>query len=133
MCDVLIAEKMDDGSVQSTVIEGEVREFAELNRQTKKRRDSMDAEATINQKNLEDQRRAEECRRQREARLLREKKAGYIDMFFSMVFHLILCAAIVLLAKNHLLDVRVAWVTVALSTARVSYKLGHLCGRFDGQ
>lgn len=131
MCDVLIAEKKDDGSVQSTVIEGEVREFADLNKETKKRRDDREAEAAEAQKNLDDQRRAEEHRKQREAKLLRAKKTGYIDMTMSMVFHLALCVAVVLLARNHLLDVRVAWVTVALSAARVSYKLGLLRGRFD--
>ncbi len=131
MCDVLIAEKKDDGSVQSTIIEGEVREFAELNKQTQKRRDSMDAEAAINQKKLEDQRRAEEWRKQREAKLLREKRAAYIDMAVCVGFLTILCLVISLLARNHLIDVRVAWVTVSLSAAWTSYKLGRLCGRFE--
>lgn len=125
MCDVLIAEKKDDGSVQTPVIEGEVREFAELNKQTQKRRDSMDAEAAINQKKLEDQRRAEEWRKQREAKLLREKRAAYIDMAVCVGFLAILCLIVSLLARNYLIDVRVAWVAVTCSAVRVSYKLGY--------
>ncbi len=131
MCDVLIAEKMDDGSVQSTIIEGEVREFAELNKQTKERRDSMDAEVAINQKNLEDQRRAEEWRKQREAKLLQKKKAAYRDMAACEGFLAILCLVVSLLSRNHLIDVRVAWVTVSWSTAWTSYKLGRLRERLE--
>lgn len=131
MCDVLIAEKKDDGSVQSTVIEGEVREFAELNKETKKRRDNMDAEVATNQKNMEAQCKAEEWRKQREAKLLRKKKAAYMDMTVCVGFLAMLCLAVSLLARNYLIDVRVAWVTVSLSAVWTSYKIGRLCGRFE--
>lgn len=130
MCDVLIAEKMDDGSVQSTIIEGELREFAALNKQTKERRDSMDAEATTNQKNMEAQRRAEVWRKQRESKLRREKKTAYVDMAVCVGFLAMLCFAVAVLARNYLIDVRVAWITITLAASKVTYKLGHLAGRF---
>lgn len=130
MCDLLIAEVQENGSIQSTVVDGEVREFAELNKETKKRREAQEDKDLIRQKQEEACRRLEACRLDRATRMLNAKKKAYMDLAISVTGHLALCVAVTLLARNHLLDVRVAWVAITLATGRVTYKLGCLHGKF---